>query len=167
VRACAKPGQWPAGSKWVRCDRCSRADRCCGTHCRMNPAASRTTYVHVWFSTKWRRPVLAGEIRDFILATFASIALDKGVTILEAEAIEDHVHLLVGVPPDQRLAVIMHDLKGATARAVYLKYPELRLDMGSNSFWQKSYGSRIVWPNQIATVRRYIRTQDQRPLRHE
>jgi REP-associated tyrosine transposase len=133
----------------------------------MNPAASRTTYVHVWFSTKWRRPVLAGEIRDFIVATFASIALDKGVTILEAEAIEDHVHLLVGVRPDQRLAVIMHDLKGATARAVYLKYPELRLDMGSNSFWQKSYGSRIVWPNQIATVRRYIRTQDQRPLRHE
>jgi REP element-mobilizing transposase RayT len=61
----------------------------------------------------------------------------------------------------------MHDLKGASARAVYLKYPELRLDMQSNSFWQKSYAQRLVWPNQIGTVRHYIRTQDQRPLRHE
>ena len=89
----------------------------------MNPAASPTTYFHVWFSTKWRRPVLNGEIRDFILAMLASIAADKRITILEAEAIQDHVHLLVGVKQDQRLPVIMHDLKGATARAVFLAYP--------------------------------------------
>jgi REP-associated tyrosine transposase len=133
----------------------------------MNPAATPMTYFHVWFSTKWRRPVLAGEIRDFILAMLASIAADKGITILEAEAIEDHVHLLVCVKQQQRLPAIMHDLKGATARAVFLRYPELRFEMETGSFWQKSYGSRLVWPNQIGTIRRYIRTQDQRPLRHE
>jgi putative transposase len=133
----------------------------------MNPAASPTTYFHVWFSTKWRRPVLAGEIRDFILATLASISADKGITLLGVEAIQDHVHLLVCVKQEQGLPAIMHDLKGATARAVFLSYPQLRLDMETASFWQKSYGSRLVWPNQIATVRRYIRTQDQRPLRHE
>jgi putative transposase len=133
----------------------------------MNPAASRTTYFHVWFSTKWRRPVLVGEIRDFILSTLASIAADKGITILEAEAIQDHVHLLLCLKQEQRLPTIMHDLKGATARAVFLRYPQLRLDMETASFWQKSYGSRLVWPNEIETVRHYIRTQDQRPLRQQ
>ena len=39
--------------------------------------------------------------------------------------------------------------------------------MGSNSFWQKSYGARLVPPEQLQAVRGYIRTQSERPLRRE
>jgi REP element-mobilizing transposase RayT len=60
----------------------------------------------------------------------------------------------------------MHDLKGASARRVFLDFPELRLDMGSNSFWQRGYGYRLVPGDQVETVLRYIRTQSERPLRH-
>ncbi len=95
------------------------------------------------------------------------VARRNGSLILELEAIEDHVHLLLALRPEQKLPTVMHDIKGATARAVFLLYPDLRLDMSSNSFWQKSYGARPVPDDQVDTVKHYIRTQDDRPLRHE
>jgi REP element-mobilizing transposase RayT len=60
---------------------------------------------------------------------------------------------------------VMHLLKGASSRAVTLAYPEMRAAMGK-SFWQKKYGWRPVPEDQLDIVRRYIRTQDQRPPRH-
>jgi REP element-mobilizing transposase RayT len=59
----------------------------------------------------------------------------------------------------------MHLLKGSSSRTVTLKYPELRAEMGK-SFWQKSFGHRLVPEDQLEAVRRYIETQDDRPARH-
>ena len=106
------------------------------------------------------------KVRRAMLDEFQRVSSERQVTILAVEAIEDHVHLLVDLRPDQTLPVVMHDLKGASARAVFQKYPELKLDMHSNSFWQKGYGSGLVPPNEVNRVRRYIETQEQRPLHH-
>ena len=135
----------------------------------MNPAATTMMMrcFHVWFSTKGRKPVLVEEIRDTVLSLMRSNAAKAGVRLLEAEAIEDHVHLLIELPDGKTLAGVMHQVKGASARDVRRRYPELGLDMGSNSFWQRSYGARPVPEDQIPTVTAYIRTQSDRPLRHE
>jgi putative transposase len=133
----------------------------------MNPAASPTQTFHVWFSTKGRKPALVGEIRDAVLTLFRETALRRSVTLILFEALEDHVHLLLALQPEQSLPAVMHDLKGASAREVFRRYPDLRLDMQTNSFWQKSYGWRRVPSDQIESVKHYIGTQVDRPLRHE
>ena len=120
---------------------------------------------HVWFSTKGRKRALEGEIRDDVLGLLSDIATRTGIQIVEMEAISDHAHLLLSLERGQTLASVMHQLKGASARRIFLAYPELKLDMGSNSFWQKGYGSRRVRPNEVAALRKYIRTQADRPLR--
>jgi REP element-mobilizing transposase RayT len=76
------------------------------------------------------------------------------------------MHLLLNLRDDQKLPVVMHDLKGASSRAVHAAVPGLQLDMGTFSLWQKGYGSRIVSPVEVDAVRRYIRTQMDRPLRN-
>jgi REP element-mobilizing transposase RayT len=73
---------------------------------------------------------------------------------------------LLEIDESMRIASAMHRLKGASARDVFLRYPDLRMDMGSNSFWQEGYGYRLVPPEQVEVVRRYIRTQPERPARH-
>jgi REP element-mobilizing transposase RayT len=60
----------------------------------------------------------------------------------------------------------MHRCKGASARVIFQRFPEFKMDMESNSFWQRSYGSREVPEDQISTVLRYITSQDDRPVRH-
>ena len=132
----------------------------------VNSETPRSRFYHVWFSTKGRKSALHEEIRDTVLSEFRRISEARSIHIVAMEAIEDHVHLLLDLKPGQELSTAMHDLKGASGRTVLFRYPDLRLDMHSNSFWQKSYGSRLIPPNQLNAVRRYIATQEERPLRH-
>jgi putative transposase len=123
------------------------------------------TFYHVWFSTKGRKPALVDEIDEMVRATLIEIASRTNVKIVEMETALDHVHLLLSLNAGQKLPVVIHDLKGASAREVFRRFPELRLDMKSNVFWQKSYGARRVPVDEQDTVREYIRTQSDRPLR--
>jgi putative transposase len=121
---------------------------------------------HVWFSTKKRAEALQGERREFVLDAFNRIAKDNEIDLIESEAQFDHVHLLLRVPDEAGLSRAMMLLKGVSAREVFEKEPELRLSMRSLVFWQKSFGRRPVPEDQLETVRKYIRTQLDRPLRH-
>ena len=89
------------------------------------------------------------------------------MSIRALEAVEDHVHLLLDLQGNQSLSVVMHDLKGASAREVLRLFPDLRIDLAASSLWQKGYGWRLVPEGQTEAVRRYIETQETRPLRHE
>ena len=122
---------------------------------------------HVWFSTKGRKSALDGEIGTDARRQLIQIALGNGIELLELEAVSDHVHLLVRLVPGQTLSSVMHQLKGASARAIFLKYSDLKMDLGHHAFWQKGYGFRRVAPKQLEVTRQYIRTQASRPLRHD
>jgi putative transposase len=138
----------------------------------MNPAAIRhakaaimNRLYHAVWSTKRRRPILVGDIGDCIGRSVREIATRCDIEILEFAMEYDHVHILLRIHAGQSLPSVMHQIKGASARVVFLEFPELKLDLGSASFWQKSYG-RWVPEDQIAVVSKYIRTQDDRPIRH-
>ncbi|MGB2710010.1 MAG: IS200/IS605 family transposase [Conexibacter sp.] len=120
---------------------------------------------HVWFSTKRRQWVLEGEIGDEAKRLFVATAERTRIDLMEVEAYGDHVHLLVAVAKGQTLPSVMHQLKGATARYIFLKYPDLKLDLGHSSFWQKGYGWRKIAESEVPTIRHYIRTQKERPPR--
>ena len=135
----------------------------------MNSTASLRTadfYFQVWSSVKYRLDALQGENREIVLATFSRVAKDASIDLMEVEAIHDHVHMLLEVRDDQTLPVVMKRLKGASAREIFEQVPFLRLDMHSNSFWQRGYGSRLIAPSEIQMIRHYIKTQEERPLRH-
>jgi putative transposase len=123
-------------------------------------------YFHVWFSTKGRKHILDGDVNERIKALFVQVAAEKGVILEEIETAWDHVHLLLSLTEDQPLAWAMKNLKGRVAYEMFKEVPQLKWDLHSNSLWQKSYGSREVLPSGVGAVRRYIRTQDQRPHRH-
>ena len=120
---------------------------------------------HVWFSTKGRKVAFDGELRTEMNRILVGIARDKGIRLVEIELVADHAHMLVEVDKRQNLSDVMKQLKGASARYIFLKYPELKIDMKSDSFWQKGFGQRWVPRDQIDVVRGYIRTQAERPYR--
>jgi putative transposase len=126
-----------------------------------------TAFYHVWFSTKARKPVLEGEVADDVRRLLLNAAKGAEIELLELESAFDHVHILVAVKEGQDLSSIMHRLKGASSRFLSLKHPELTYDMGTDSLWQKSYGSRRITESEVPTVRRYIKTQNERPHRHD
>ena len=122
---------------------------------------------HVWFSTKNRKPALEGDIGETVKRLLQEIARRSRIRLVEAETMVDHAHLLIRLAGNQTLSNVMHQLKGASSRYIFLTYPDLRLDLGISSFWQKSYGWRKIDPGEVHGTRAYIRTQRQRPHRHD
>ena len=51
--------------------------------------------LHIVFSTKYRKPVLADAWRDSLFAYIGGIVQDHKALLLKAGGIEDHIHLLL------------------------------------------------------------------------
>jgi putative transposase len=122
-------------------------------------------FFHVWFSTKRRKPVLEEEFSAEVKELLRAIARRSSIDLTEVEAVVDHVHMLLELIGDQTLSSAMHQLKGASAREIFRRYPEMKFDMQSVSFWQKGYGWRRLRDDEVPGVRVYIQTQRARPLR--
>jgi putative transposase len=113
---------------------------------------------HVWFGTRSRKWLLQGEIPDAAKQEFDAIAERQNIKLLEREAIVDHVHMLLDSPDKDSLSRAMNFLKGASARALFLRYPSIKMDAETNSFWQRGYGSKVIPPQREQQIREYIRT---------
>jgi putative transposase len=54
---------------------------------------------HIVFVPKCRRKVLYGKIREFLIPKFKELATQKGCKNIKGNMVQDHVHLLVEIPP--------------------------------------------------------------------
>lgn len=120
-------------------------------------------YYHVWFGTKYRRHILLGEVGAFVELAFKEIASEKRLPLLESKCYVDHAHLLMYVPDRTSLSKAVQLLKGGSAFRTFRRYRELKLDARTQHLWRDGYGFRPVPRSQLAAVRHYIQTQEERP----
>ena len=59
---------------------------------------------HIVFAPKYRRQVIYGQLRADIGKILRELCDRKGVTIIEAEACPDHIHMFVEIPPKYSVA---------------------------------------------------------------
>ena len=87
-----------------------------------------TRIYHVWFSTKYPQAAPVDVIGETVKTSFREIASKTGIQMIELALELDHVHLLLELDESMRIASAMHRLKGASAREVFSRYPQLKLD---------------------------------------
>jgi REP element-mobilizing transposase RayT len=83
-------------------------------------------YHHVTFPTKRRRPVLAGKVRQRVHYWFDEIARQHDFQLLERSTWLDHAHMLIFVRIGENLSDVMHQLKGESARRIFLEFDIVR-----------------------------------------
>ena len=59
---------------------------------------------HIVFAPKYRRQVIYEQIKKDIGEIIRKLCEQKGVEIIEAEVCNDHIHLLVSIPPHLSVA---------------------------------------------------------------
>ena len=80
---------------------------------------------------------------------------------------EDHVHVVVELPPDLSVSQAVGLLKGASAYELFTKHPNFRKTYWGGHFWGRGYFYRSVSNITDDVVRRYVRednTQKQHRL---
>lgn len=68
----------------------------------------------------------------------------------------DHVPLFLSAPPTVAPSEIAHQLTGATARAVFQRFPESKNQLWGGAFWSRSYYVGSVGDMSLDVVLKYI-----------
>ena len=118
-------------------------------------------YHHVTFSTKRRKKIIVGEIREQVHFWFDKIAADYGIRLEERNAWLDHAHLLIYVGRGEDLSYMLNVLKGISARRVFQEFPELKVQIGENHFWGRRFHANEVPSEAVRRVGRYIQRQEE------
>ena len=117
------------------------------------------TYVHLRyhlvFSTKYRMPVITGELRSALYDYMGGVLRGYGGILLAVGGMPDHVHLLAGWGTTLSVAEMLKRLKGASSHWV-----SDRPDAPPGFAWQEGYGAFTVSASQEATVKKYILNQE-------
>lgn len=73
---------------------------------------------HVVFIPKYRKKVLYGKIRAFLAKAFHELAHQKGCKIEKGNMVQDHVHMLISIPPKLAVSDVIGYMKGKSAIAI-------------------------------------------------
>ena len=122
---------------------------------------SHSTYrcqYHIVFAPKYRRKVIYGKLKTDIGQILRKLCEEKKVEILEAEAMPDHIHMLVEIPPYLSIAQFMGFLKGKSTLMIFDRHANLKYKYGSRHFWCRGYFVDTVGRNEKA-IREYIKHQ--------
>ena len=111
--------------------------------------------LHIVFSTKERRPQLTPEVRPRMLGYLRTVATDLNTTVLALNGVEDHVHLLVDLPPSLSTSELLTKLKANSSRWFRKEFPKIGFR------WQRGYGAFSVSPSKLDDVRGYIDRQEE------
>ena len=114
---------------------------------------------HIVFAPKYRRQIIYGKLKGDIGKILRTLCERKGVTIHEAEACPDHIHMLVSIPPKISVSDFMGYLKGKSALMIFDRHANLKYKFGNRHFWSEGYYVSTVGLNE-ATIRKYIQDQE-------
>jgi putative transposase len=110
-------------------------------------------YQHIVFSTKGRRRFLKPQFRDNAHDALRKTCREYGVAVLELNGTDDHVHLLINVPPKIAVSSLVRALKA---------HSSMWMNEHDHLFaWQIGYGAFSVSQSNLLAVRNYIRTQEE------
>src|ERR1035437_7940336 len=81
---------------------------------------------HIVWVPKYRFRILKGIIKELIEHDIKMICEWKSCEIEEMNVQEDHVHLVVSIPPKISVSELMGTLKGKLAIKLFKSYPTLK-----------------------------------------
>jgi len=119
---------------------------------RMSHAYARN-YVHLIFGTRESRKLNKPAIEIALRKVLRGIAISYGIELIEISATEDHVHLLVCMPPKIGVAIAVRAFKAESAKQVN--------EAGHFLVWQQGYGAFSVSASNLDSVTKYVREQSE------
>ena len=119
---------------------------------------------HVVFIPKHRKKSLFGALRREIGPIFRELARQKGCKVEEGYVMQDHVHMLLSIPPKCSVSNVIGQIKGKSAIHIARTYRGKQRNFTGESFWARGYFVSTVGRDEVM-IRDYIRNQEQEDIR--
>ena len=120
----------------------------------MEPNNYIQVYVHCIFAVKYREAVIAPAWEERLHQYITGIAQNNGHKMLAINSVPDHLHLFVGLNPNQSVSEMMRLIKGDSSEFVN------KQQFTNRKFhWQRGYGAFTNSRSQIDSVVKYVMNQ--------
>ncbi len=113
-------------------------------------------WVHLNWSTYRRERIINPIIKEMLLRHIVENARGKGIYVDTVNCVEDHIHVLVSLGPDQALSKVVQLIKGESSHWMN-QTGALKEEFG----WQDCYYAESVSYSAVPRVRDYIRDQEE------
>ena len=108
-------------------------------HYRKGPHTVYTLHYHFVFITKYRKPVLKGDIALRTRDLIREICASEDVEIVKGHVRPDHVHLLLSLPLHVAPSRIMQAVKGKSSHHLMMEYRSLKREFWGRHLWARGY----------------------------
>jgi putative transposase len=96
---------------------------------------------HIVWVTKYRYPVLRGDIQKRCRELIIQICDAEDVRILKGVVSKDHVHMHLEYPPAKAVSDLVKRFKGRTSRLLQQEQPALQKQYWGRHFWAIGSGA--------------------------
>jgi putative transposase len=103
---------------------------------------SHTVYqlhYHFVFITKYRKPVLRGDVGVRLRELVRQICHANEIEILKGHVRPDHVHLLLSMPPHLAPSRVMQAIKGKASNRLLAEFRALRKEFWGRHLWARGF----------------------------
>jgi REP element-mobilizing transposase RayT len=120
--------------------------------------ANTYTQIHIQFvfAVKHRYGLIQTLWKDELYKYITGIVQNQQHKLLAINGMSDHLHLLVGLRPNQSISELMQDVKGSSSKWIN----ERKLVQGKFE-WQEGYGAFSYSVSQLKGVINYIEKQEE------
>jgi putative transposase len=112
--------------------------------------------LHLVFSTKDRRPMIEDHWRDDLHRYIGGILHECGGTLIGANSVRDHVHLLFDQPRKMPVSQVVQSVKGGSSHWIHSS-----VSPGTDFRWQRGYGIFTVGISDKIRTMNYISNQQE------
>jgi putative transposase len=119
---------------------------------------------HYVSCVKYRRKVLNDDVTARLKEINLSVAKEFGITIIEQETDQDHIHILFSSKPTIQISKFINSLKSVSARMLFREFPEIKEKLWGGSFWSPSYFLATTGQVTLDVLKRYVENQNAKDL---
>ena len=117
-------------------------------------------FYHLVFVTKYRRNVFTKEMLDRLNIIFKETCAQMDGELLEFNGEDDHVHLLISIPPKHSVTTVVSKLKGKSSYFIRKEFwDQIKKKLWGVHFWSPSYCSVTCGGAPLDIIKKYIDDQ--------
>ena len=119
------------------------------------PVVFDIKYHFVWH-TKFRTPILQGDLRKRARELLRQDCEAKGMNIIEGKLGKNYIYMMVSCPAHRSPSEIMRLLKGRSSKLLQEEFPYIKEKNLHGSLWDSGYFCATIGDTPIEVIRNYI-----------
>ena len=107
--------------------------------CRKGSHTKFALEIHLVWCTKYRKPILRGDIAVRFRAIARQECSELRVEVLSGVVAKDHVHMLVSIPPQIAVSKLVQQVKGKSSYKLQREFKSLQKEYWGQKMWSRGY----------------------------